>query len=63
MEKWNEEAKTDIRLPPKYGYTIKTEEQKNADKDFIGATLKTIPDKRKASNYLIERKGISIFVQ
>jgi Tfp pilus assembly protein PilF len=54
IDEWNEEAKANIRLLPKYGYAVKTEEQKNADKEFIGATLKTIPGKRKASNHLIE---------
>jgi Tfp pilus assembly protein PilF len=54
LNEWNEEAKSDIRLRPKYGYAVKTEEQKNDDKEFVEAVFKTIPDKRKASNHLIE---------
>ncbi len=54
LDEWNKEAKTDIRLLPKYGYAVKTEEQKNTDKEFIETTLKSIPDKRQASNHLIE---------
>ena len=54
LEEWNNEAQTDIRLLPKYGYAVKTEEQKNADKEFIITTLKNIPDERTASNHLIE---------
>ena len=54
LDEWNDQAKTNIRLLPKYGYTPKTEEQKNYDKEFIETTLKKIPDKRKASDHLIE---------
>jgi tetratricopeptide (TPR) repeat protein len=53
-EKWNEEAKTNIRLLPKYGHIPKTEEQKNADNEFIETTVKQFPTKRKASDHLIE---------
>jgi Tfp pilus assembly protein PilF len=54
LDEWTKEAKTDIRLLPKYGYAVKTEEQKNDDKEFIETVLKTIPDNRQASNHLIE---------
>ena len=53
-EQWNEEAKTNIRLLPKYGYAIKTEGQKASDKEFIETTLKQYPTNRKASDHLIE---------
>jgi len=54
LDEWNEQATTNIRLLPKYGHVAKTEEQKNYDKEFIETTLKKIPDKRKASDHLIE---------
>ena len=37
---WKEEAKSNIRLLPKYGYVQKSEGQKEADKDFIAEVLK-----------------------
>ena len=54
LEKWNEEAKTNIRLLPEYGHITKTEKQRETDKEFIEATLKQYPTKRKASDHLIE---------
>lgn len=54
LKEWNNEAKTNIRLLPKYGYTPKTEGQKAADKEFIETTLKEYPSNRKASDHLIE---------
>ena len=51
---WNEEAKTNIRLLPKYGHVPKTDGQKDADKEFIETTLKKYPTKRKASDQLVE---------
>ncbi len=53
-EQWNEEAKTNIRLLPKYGNVEKTEGQKTADKNFIETTLKEHKTERIASNKLIE---------
>ena len=53
-EQWNEEAKTNIRLLPKYGHIPKTEGQKSADKEFIETTLKKYPTNREASEHLIE---------
>ena len=53
-EQWNEEAKTNIRLLPKYGHVTKTEGQKASDKEFIETTLKQYPTIRKASDHLIE---------
>ena len=54
LERWNEEAKTNIRLLPKYGHIPKTEGQKTSDKEFIESALKQYPSKRKASEHLIE---------
>ena len=53
-EQWNEEAKTNIRLLPKYGYAIKTEGQKASDKEFIETTMKQYATNREASDHLIE---------
>ena len=53
-EQWNEEAKTNIRLLPKYGHIAKTEGQKAADKDFMETTLRRYSTNRKASDHLIE---------
>jgi tetratricopeptide (TPR) repeat protein len=53
LDKWNEEAKTNIRLIPKYGYITKTEEQKKADQEFIESVIKTDSTPNKASNHLI----------
>ena len=41
-DEWNEQAKDNIRLLPKYGHVPKTDEQKRADKEFIETTLKKI---------------------
>lgn len=53
LQQWNQEAQTNIRLLPKYGQLPKNEHQKNADKEFIEATMKQFPDARKASDHLI----------
>jgi len=53
-KQWTEEAKTNIRLLPKYGYIPKTEGQKASDKEFLETTLKQFPTNRKASDHLIE---------
>lgn len=53
LEQWNEEAKTNIRLFPKYGYAPKTETQKKSDKEFIETVLKQDTTNRKASDHLI----------
>ncbi len=52
-EKWDEEAKTNIRLLPKYGYAQKTEAQKQSDQEFIETALKQDSTNRKASDHLI----------
>src|SRR5437899_1211183 len=54
IDEWNEQAKSNIRLLPKYGHAIKTAGQKNADKEFIESTLKQFPTPGKASEHLIE---------
>jgi Tfp pilus assembly protein PilF len=53
LDQWNEQAKTDIRLLPKYGYAAKTEDQKKADQDFIEMVLKQDTTNRKASDHLV----------
>ena len=53
-EQWNEEAKTNIRLLPKYGYVSKTDAQKNSDRDFIERTLKQDSTNRKASDHMVQ---------
>ena len=52
-EKWDEEAKTNIRLLPKYGHAQKTEAQKNSDKEFIETALKKDTSNRIASDHLV----------
>lgn len=52
-EKWNEEAKTNIRLLPKYGHFAKTDAQKKSDKEFIETTLKQDSTNRKASDHMV----------
>jgi len=53
LEQWNEEAKTNIRLLPKYGYAEKTEAQQESDQEFIETSLKQDSTHRKASDHLI----------
>jgi len=53
LEQWNEDAKTNIRLLPKYGYAQKTEAQKKLDKEFIETALKQDTTNRKASEHFI----------
>ncbi len=53
---WEEQAKTNIRLLPRYGGVQKTEEQKAIDRKFIDETMKGLQymgDRREASNDLI----------
>ena len=52
---WKEEAKTEIRLLPKYGNVPKTNEQKEADQKLIKAYLAQEGTYRKASDLLIKR--------
>lgn len=52
-EKWDDEAKTNIRLLPKYGHVQKTEAQKKSDQEFIETALKKDSTNRKASDHLI----------
>ena len=54
LQDWNEEAKTNIRLLPKYGHVPKSDGQKSADKEFIETALKQIPSSRKASDHMVE---------
>jgi len=53
LEKWDEEAKTNIRLLPKYGHAQKTKAQKESDREFIEMTLKQDSTNRKASDHLV----------
>lgn len=51
---WDEQAKTNMRLLPKYGYKVKTDEQKEADKEFIATALKMDSTSRKASDHCVQ---------
>lgn len=54
---WDEQAKTNMRLLPKYGYRQKTEEQKKIDSEFIANTMQQPEfndDRRVASNHMIQ---------
>ncbi len=53
LKQWDEEAKTNIRLLPKYGHVQKTEEQKKSDQEFIETALKLDTTNKKASDHLI----------
>lgn len=53
LEQWNEEAKTNIRLQPKYGNIAKTEAQKKADREFIETAIRQDSTAQKASQHLI----------
>ena len=54
LEEWNNEAITNKRLIPKYGYQIKNTKEKEADIDFIKTALANDTTNRKASNHLIQ---------
>jgi tetratricopeptide (TPR) repeat protein len=54
---WEEQAKSNIRLLPKYGWAQKTKEQKEADEKFIIETMELEQfngDRTAASNHLIQ---------
>ncbi len=53
LDQWNEEAKTDIRFLPKYGYAEKSAGQLDADSIFIRQALSDFANKRLASEELI----------
>jgi tetratricopeptide (TPR) repeat protein len=55
---WKEDAKSDIRLLPKYGNVPKTQEQKQADAELIKTYLEKEGSSRKASELLV-RLGYS----
>ena len=50
---WEEEAKTNMRLLPKYGHMPKTEAQKQSDQEFIETALTADSTHRMASDHLI----------
>ncbi len=52
-QEWKEEAKTNIRLLPKYGDLPKTEDQKDADNELINTYIKQEGTRNKASTALI----------
>jgi hypothetical protein len=54
LEEWDQQAKTNIRLLPKYGYAVKSEAQKKADQEFIEMALKRENSHRKASDKMIQ---------
>lgn len=51
---WNNEAKTNKRLLPKYGNLPKTDDEKKADQDFIKTILEIDSTTKKASAHLID---------
>ncbi|MCW2263984.1 MULTISPECIES: tetratricopeptide repeat protein [Sphingobacterium] len=51
---WKKEAKTEIRLLPKYGNAVKTKEQKTIDQELIKSYLEKAGTNRKASELLIK---------
>lgn len=53
-QEWKEEAKTNIRLLPKYGNQPKTEGQKHADQELINTYVRQHLTRRKASEGLIK---------
>lgn len=56
IKEWDELAKTNIRLLPKYGHIPKTEGQKKSDKKFIAETVQQDAfkgDSTAASNHMI----------
>jgi len=53
-KEWDEEAKTNIRLLPKYGYITKSEGQIKADQEFINLALEKDSTNRKASAHLVQ---------
>lgn len=57
---WNNEAKTNKRLLPKYGNLPKSDEEKKADQDFITTILEIDSTNKKASAHLIDL-GFSYF--
>jgi tetratricopeptide (TPR) repeat protein len=50
---WDEQAKTNKRLLPKYGHQQKTDEEKKADQEFIQAILIQDSTPKSASDHLI----------
>jgi tetratricopeptide (TPR) repeat protein len=54
LSEWNEQAKTDIRYLPKYGYAKKSAGQIESDSIFIQSTLPQFANKRLASEHLVE---------
>ena len=54
-ESWKQEAKTEIRLLPKYGNRPKSKEQKEADEELIKTYLAQEGTNRKASDFLVNR--------
>jgi len=55
-DEWEKQAKTNIRLLPKYGHKPKTDEQKKLDQKFIDETMQQEQfndDRTEASNHLI----------
>ena len=51
---WKEEAKTNIRLLPKYGNAQKTKEQKKLDEELINTYIAQQGTPRKASDVLVK---------
>jgi tetratricopeptide (TPR) repeat protein len=54
LEEWNQEAKSNIRLLPKYGLVPKTKEQKELDESLVNDMLNKGYTRRKASEEFID---------
>jgi tetratricopeptide (TPR) repeat protein len=54
-EAWNEEAKTEIRLVPRYGNAQKTPAQKAADEELIKSYIDMAGSRRKGAELLIKK--------
>jgi Tfp pilus assembly protein PilF len=59
---WKEEAKTNIRLLPKYGNAEKTSDQRQADAEFIEASVKQNGTRENASREMV-RLGFKYLYQ
>ncbi|TDE12793.1 tetratricopeptide repeat protein [Dyadobacter psychrotolerans] len=57
---WNKQAKTDMRLLPKYGNQPKNDKQKLADQELIDESIAREGTRRKASEAFV-RNGFNLF--
>jgi Flp pilus assembly protein TadD len=59
---WQEQSFRDIRLLPEYGHRPKNAEMQASDSAFVAQTLAVIPDRKQASDHLVEL-GFSLLVK